>query len=78
MAEDARKIGLDAEALLDGSLRLYNQSIEPAEPEWGEASIYAPTILTAAIAAHGLDIPTEMLGRGFIYRDRLRKIYLFS
>jgi NAD-dependent deacetylase len=74
MAEDLRRIGLDAAALPDGSLRLYDQIITPVQPEWGEPGIYAPTILTAAIAAHGLDIQTEMLGRGFGHRDRLEKL----
>jgi hypothetical protein len=72
MAEDLRGIGLDAEALPDGSLRLYDQIITPVRPEWGEPGIYAPAILTAAIEAHGLGVQTDMLGRGFGHRDRLR------
>lgn len=74
MAEDLRGIGLDAEALPDGSLRLYNQTIKPTQPEWGEPGIYAPTVLSAAIEAHGLVLKTEMLGRGFGHRDRLRQL----
>jgi Sir2 family len=75
MAEDLRGIGLDAEALTDGSLRLYDQIITPVQPEWGEPGIYAPNVLTAAIEAHGLNIKTEMLGRGFGHEDRLRLLH---
>lgn len=74
MAEDLRRIGLDAEALPDGSLRLYDQIIQPTQPEWGAPGIYAPEVLTAAIASHGLDIQTEMLGRGFGHRERTEKL----
>lgn len=74
MAEDLRKIGLDAAALSDGSLRLYDQIITPVQPEWGKPGIYAPAILMAAIEAHGLGVQTDMLGRGFGHRDRLRKL----
>lgn len=71
MAEDLRRIGLDAEALPGGSLRLYDQIIQPTQPEWGEPGIYAANVLAAAIEAHGLDVKTEMLGRGFGHRDGL-------
>lgn len=64
--------GLDAEEMPDGSMRLYDQIIKPVQPEWGEPGIYAPNILTAAIEAHGLDIKSGMLGRGFAHEDRLR------
>ena len=67
-------IGLDAEELTDGSLRLYDQTIKPTQPEWGVPGIYAPAVLTAAIEAHGLDLKTEMLGRGFGHRDRLEQL----
>lgn len=56
-------IGLDAEEMPDGSLRLYEQIIKPTQPEWGVPGIYAPAVLAAAIEAHGLDFKTEMLGR---------------
>jgi hypothetical protein len=67
-------IGLDAEEMPDGSLRLYEQTIKPTQPEWGVPGIYAPAVLTAAIEAHGLDLTTEMLGRGFGHRDRIKKL----
>lgn len=67
-------IGLDAEEMPDGSLRLYDQTIEPTQPEWGVPGIYAPDVLSAAIEAYGLDLKTEMLGRGFGHRDRLNQL----
>ena len=67
-------IDLDAEEMPDGSLRLYDQTIKLTQPEWGDPGIYAPAVLTAVIKAHGLEIKTEMLGRGFGHRDRLEKL----
>ena len=67
-------IGLDAEEMPDGSLRLYDQTVKPTQPEWGVPGIYAPAVLTAAIEAYGLDLKTEMLGRGFGHRDRLKQL----
>lgn len=55
-------------------MRLFGQIIQPTQPKWGAPGIYAPEVLTAAIASHGLDIQTEMLGRGFGHRDRLEKL----
>jgi hypothetical protein len=66
--------GLDAEEMPDGSMRLYDKIVKPTQPEWGEPGIYAPNVLTAAIEAHDLGITTEMLGRGFGHRDRLRRL----
>ena len=74
MVKYLKNAGLDAEGLADGSMRLYDQVIKPAVPEWGEPGIYAPHVLTAVIEAHGLNIKTEMLGRGFGHRDRLGKL----
>lgn len=74
MVDYMTNAGLDAEELPDGSMRLYDQIIKPTQPEWGEPGIYAPEVLSAAIEAHGLDIQTEMLGRGFGHRDRLDKL----
>lgn len=74
MSEKLRAIGLDAEALPDGSLRLYDQVIKPVQPEWGEPGIYAPSVLSAAIEAHGLDITINMTGRGFAHSDRLERL----
>lgn len=76
MVDYLTKIGLDAEEMVDGSLRLYNRIINLTQPEWGDPGIYAPTVLTAVIDAHGLDIKTEMLGRGFAHTDRLTKLAL--
>jgi NAD-dependent deacetylase len=67
-------IGLDAEELTDGSLRLYDQVIQPTPSEWGDPGIYAPAVLTAAIVAHGLGVKTEMLGRDFGHQDRLSQL----
>ena len=67
-------IGLDAEEMPNGSLRLYDQTIKPTQPQWGIPGIYAPSVLTAVIEAHGLDLKTEMLGRGFGHQDRLEKL----
>ncbi len=74
MVEYMKGIGLDAEALPDGSMRLYDHVIRPVEPEWGEPGIYAPSVLDVAISAHGLEISTDMLGRGFGHRHRLEQL----
>ena len=74
MVEYLTSAGLDAEEMPDGSMRLYDQIIKLTQPEWGEPGIYAPNVLSAAIDAHGLDIATGMLGRGFGHRDRLEKL----
>lgn len=67
-------IGLDAQEMHDGSLRLYDRFIKPTQPEWGEPGIYAPNVLTAAIEAHGVEIRTGMIGRDFAHKDTLRQL----
>ena len=38
------------------------------------AANFEKSTLTAVIEAHGLDLKTEMLGRGFGHRDRLKQL----
>ena len=67
-------IGLDAEELADGSMRLFDRVIRSTQPEWGVPGIYAPNVLSAAIEAHSLNLKTAMLGRGFGHQDLLRQL----
>lgn len=45
-----------------------------AEPEWGDAGIYPPHVLTVVIQHFGFDITSDMTGIGFRFNDRLEQL----
>lgn len=48
--------------------------VQLVEPEWGDAGIYPPHVLTVVIQHFGFDITSNMTGIGFHFKDRLEQL----
>lgn len=62
-------IDTEHDCLLLGDVR-----VELTQPEWGEAGVYAPNVLSVVIEYYGYEINSNMNGKGFHFKDRLQQL----
>lgn len=75
--EELNKCGLDSRVDIDGrTLWLGNSKVSASTPEWGDAGIYAPSVLAIIIENECFiePIETDMTGRGFRHRHILQQL----
>jgi len=62
-------IDTEQDCLILGDIR-----VELTQPEWGQAGIYAPNVLSVVIEHFGYEINSKMNGIGFHFKDRLQQL----
>ena len=69
------EVGLPASIDTENNcLLLGDVRVELTQPEWGEAGVYAPNVLSVVIEHFGYEINSNMNGKGFHFKDRLQKL----
>jgi hypothetical protein len=69
------EVGLPASIDTENNcLLLGDVRVELTQPEWGEAGVYAPNVLSVVIEHFGYEINSNMNGKGFHFKDRLQQL----